>query len=79
MNFSAIRKAPLQASWAAALMLGCAVLPAQAGWFSSDDKPAQKTEKQADSKAAAQQPAGDRGQDAPRGVEPLRAEFQVCQ
>ena len=32
-----------------ALMLGCAALPAQAGWFSSDDKPAQK----ADSKTAA--------------------------
>ncbi|HWU54398.1 MAG TPA: hypothetical protein VN175_02780 [Rhizomicrobium sp.] len=49
MVFSAIRKAPL----AVALMLGCAILPAQAGWFSSDDKPAAKAE----SKPAAQQPA----------------------
>jgi Flp pilus assembly protein TadD len=40
MVFSGFRKAPL----AVLLMLGCAVLPAQAGWFSSDDKPAQKTE-----------------------------------
>jgi Flp pilus assembly protein TadD len=45
MVFSAIRKASLTV----ALMLGCAVIPAQAGWFNSDDKPAAK----ADSKPAA--------------------------
>ena len=45
MVFSAIRKASLTV----ALMLGCAVIPAQAGWFSSDDKPAAK----ADGKPAA--------------------------
>jgi len=50
MLFSTIRKAPL----AVALMLGCAALPAQAGWFSSDDKPAQKTEKAAAKPAAEQ-------------------------
>jgi len=49
MVFSAFRKAPL----AIALMLGCAALPAQAGWFSSDGKPAQKAE----SKPAGGQPA----------------------
>jgi len=49
MFFSVLRKAPL----AVALMLGCAALPAQAGWFSSNDKPAQKTE----AKPAAPQPA----------------------
>ncbi len=47
MVFSALRKAPL----AVALMLGCATLPARAGWFSSDDKPAQKTEKPAETKS----------------------------
>ena len=45
MVFSAIRKASLTV----ALMLGCAVIPAQAGWFSSDDKAAAK----ADGKPAA--------------------------
>ena len=45
MVFSAIRKASLTV----ALMLGCAAIPAQAGWFSSDDKPAAK----ADGKPAA--------------------------
>ena len=42
MVFSAIRRAPL----AALLMLGCSVIavPAQAGWFDSDSKPAAKTE-----------------------------------
>jgi Flp pilus assembly protein TadD len=55
MVFSAIRKAPL----AVALMLGCATLPAQAGWFSSDDKPAPKAEsKPAAQQPVAQQPAG---------------------
>jgi Flp pilus assembly protein TadD len=59
MVFSAIRKAPL----AIVLLLGGAVIPAQAGWFSSDDKPTQKTEKQAETrqpeiKPAAQQPVG---------------------
>jgi len=48
MAFSAIRKAPL----AVMLMLSCA--PAHAGWFSSD-KPAQKAERQADSKPATEQ------------------------
>jgi Flp pilus assembly protein TadD len=48
MVFSAIRKGPL----AVALMLGCACLPAQAGWFSSD-KPAQKTETAPAQQAAA--------------------------
>jgi Flp pilus assembly protein TadD len=52
MLFSVIRRAPL----AVALMLGCATLPAQAGWFSSDDKPAQKTDNQkAAAKPAAEQ------------------------
>jgi len=50
MLFSVIRRAPL----AVALMLGCAALPAQAGWFSSDDKAAQKTEKPAAKPAAEQ-------------------------
>lgn len=40
MVFSAIRKACLTV----ALMLGCAVIPAQAGWFSSDDKAAAKAD-----------------------------------
>ena len=57
MIFSAIRQTCLKAPLAVALMLGCAALPAQAGWFSSDDKPASKTEKQTDSKPAAQQAA----------------------
>ena len=43
MLFSVIRKAPL----AVALMLGCAALPAQAGWFSSDDKSTQKADNKA--------------------------------
>src|SRR4051812_32062025 len=62
MTFSAIRQASVKAPLAAVLMLGCAALPAQAGWFSSDDKPAQKTDKQAEIKPVAQpvaqQPAG---------------------
>ena len=49
MVFSAIRQASLKAPLAVALMLGCTILPAQAGWFGSDGKPAQK----ADSKPAA--------------------------
>jgi len=40
MAVSAIRKAPL----AALLMLGCIAVPAQAGWFDSDSKPAAKTD-----------------------------------
>jgi Flp pilus assembly protein TadD len=54
MIFSAIRKAHVRAPWAAALMLGCACLPAQAGWFSSD-KPAPKTETAPAQQAAAPQ------------------------
>jgi len=53
MAFAAIRKVPSKTSWAIALMLGCAALPAQAGWFSSDDKPAAKAEKPAAVKTAA--------------------------
>jgi Flp pilus assembly protein TadD len=48
MVLSALRKpslkAPIKAHWAVALMLGCAVVPAHAGWFSSDSKPATKVE-----------------------------------
>jgi Flp pilus assembly protein TadD len=40
-------KAPMKAHWAVALMLGCAVAPAHAGWFSSDPKPAAKVEDKA--------------------------------
>jgi Flp pilus assembly protein TadD len=58
MIFSAIRKAHVRAPWAAALMLGCTCLPAQAGWFSSD-KPAPKTET-----APAQQAAAPQGNQA---------------
>jgi Flp pilus assembly protein TadD len=44
MVVSAFRKTPLKAPWAVALMLGCAVVPAHAGLFSSDSKPAAKVE-----------------------------------
>jgi Flp pilus assembly protein TadD len=46
MAVSAIRKAPLKAPLAALLMLGCSVIavPAQAGWFDLDSKPAAKTD-----------------------------------
>jgi Flp pilus assembly protein TadD len=48
MDLSVFRKAPL----AALLMLGCAAVPAHAGWFNSDPKPAAKTDgKAVDSKA----------------------------
>jgi Flp pilus assembly protein TadD len=50
MALSAFRKAPL----AVLLMLGC--VPAHAGWFSSDSKPAEKAAKVED-KAAVQPPA----------------------
>jgi Flp pilus assembly protein TadD len=44
MVVSAFRKTPLKAPWAVALMLGCAVVPAHAGLFSSDSKPVAKVE-----------------------------------
>ena len=43
MDLSAFRKAPL----AVALMMGCAAVPAHAGWFSSDPKPAAKAQDKA--------------------------------
>ena len=51
MVISAIRKAPL----AALLMLGCSAIavPAQAGWFDFDSKPAAKTDAKTDAKAGA--------------------------
>jgi Flp pilus assembly protein TadD len=51
MVFSLLRNPFLKASWAVVLMLGCAALPAQAGWFSSDSK-AQKTDSKPGSSAS---------------------------
>jgi Flp pilus assembly protein TadD len=50
-------KAPMKAHWAVALMLGCAVVPAHAGWFSSDSKPATKVEDKAAAKLEDKAPA----------------------
>jgi Flp pilus assembly protein TadD len=57
MVVSAIRRAPL----AALLMLGCIAVPAQAGWFDSDSKPAAKTDTKANAKADAKNAAAQSG------------------
>jgi len=61
MVVSAFRKAPLKAHmkapWAVALMLGCAVVPAHAGLFSSDPKPAAKVEEKSAAAATTAAPA----------------------
>src|SRR5437899_3255675 len=57
MVLSAFRKAPPKAPWAVALMLGCAVVPAHAGWFSSDSKPVAKVEEKTAAKVEDKAPA----------------------
>lgn len=55
MAFSAIRKAPL----AALLMLGAIAVPAQAGWFDFNAKPAAKADAKTDAKTATKTDAKD--------------------
>jgi len=50
-------KAPMKAPWVVALMLGCAVVPAHAGLFSSDSKPAAKVEEKSAAAATTAAPA----------------------
>src|SRR5260221_6974090 len=67
MDYSAIRRIPLRPPWAVALMLGCPAMPACAGWFDFDSKPAQKEQK-----PAVVQPAATNLEDSIRQAQMLR-------